>query len=58
MLALRFLTLPIAMATFAILYVLATKAPAAVESGNLLLWIVLPVLVVGKLVKATREVQP
>ncbi len=41
MLALRVLTLPIALAAFAILYVVATKAPDFVESANILIWLVL-----------------
>ncbi|MGO7727949.1 hypothetical protein [Rhizobium leguminosarum] len=52
MLLLRFLTLPIAMFVFAVLYTLAIKAPAAVEIGSLVLWIIVPLLIVAKLVRA------
>ena len=38
MLALRVLSLPIAMATFTALYVASIKAPHAVETGSLLIW--------------------
>ncbi|CAD0210258.1 hypothetical protein AGRHK599_LOCUS273 [Rhizobium rhizogenes] len=51
MLVLRVLCLPIAMLFFAILYTVAIKAPDAVEAGNLIVWIVLPLLIVGKLVR-------
>lgn len=52
MLLLRILTLPIAMFVFAVLYTLAIKAPAAVEIGSLVLWIILPLLIVAKHVGA------
>ena len=48
MLLLRFLTLPIAMKTFTLLYVAATKAPAAVEVGSLLIWPTLALLLIGQ----------
>ncbi|MNV74841.1 hypothetical protein D3C71_1680930 [compost metagenome] len=51
MLALRVLCLPIAMAAFAILYTAAIKAPEVIEAGSLVLWIVLPLLIVGKLIR-------
>ncbi|MDH7806834.1 MULTISPECIES: hypothetical protein [unclassified Rhizobium] len=50
MLVLRILALPIAMLSFAILYTIAIKAPEAVEAGNLVLWIVVPLLVAGKFI--------
>ncbi|MBB4282620.1 hypothetical protein GGE43_002533 [Agrobacterium tumefaciens] len=49
MLALRILGFPIALAAFAILYVIATKAPEAVEVTNIILWLLLPVIVIAKL---------
>ncbi|MGV1758899.1 hypothetical protein ACQZ6F_18990 [Rhizobium sp. A22-96] len=52
MLALRILGFPIAMAAFTVLYVIATKAPEAVEVGSLVLWIILPLLIIAKLVRA------
>lgn len=52
MLLLRILTLPIAMFVFAALYTMAIKAPHAVEVGSLVLWIILPLLIVAKLVRA------
>lgn len=51
MLALRILGFPIAMAAFAVLYVLATKAPEAVEVGNLLLWMLLPTVLITKVAR-------
>lgn len=53
MLALRILTLPIAMAVFAALYTMAIKAPAAVEVGSLLMW---PLLAIALLAKAARRI--
>lgn len=38
MLALRILSLPIALAVFVLLYVVSIKAPHAVETGSLLMW--------------------
>jgi hypothetical protein len=55
MLALRILTLPIAMAAFMVLYTTATKAPAIVEIANLILWIILPFLTVAKLVRTIKR---
>ncbi|MGO7087486.1 hypothetical protein AB9E14_07640 [Rhizobium leguminosarum] len=52
MLLLRILTLPIALFTFVALYTLAIKAPAAVETGSLVLWIILPLVIAAKLVMA------
>lgn len=49
MLALRILGLPIAMAAFAVLYVIATKTPEAVEVTNIILWLLLPVILIAKL---------
>lgn len=51
MLLLRFLTFPIAMFAFAVLYTLAIKAPAAAEIGSLVLWVILPLLVIGRVVR-------
>ena len=48
---LRVLCLPIAMAAFAILHTSAIKAPEVIEAGSLALWIVLPLLIVGKLTR-------
>lgn len=49
MLALRILGLPFAMAAFTVLYVVATKAPEAVEVTNIILWLLLPVILIAKL---------
>jgi hypothetical protein len=49
MLALRILSLPIAMAAFAVLYVVATKTPEAVEITNTIVWLILPVIMIAKL---------
>ncbi|MBO0127137.1 hypothetical protein [Agrobacterium sp. OT33] len=49
MLALRLLGFPIAVAAFAILYVIATKAPEAAEVTNIILWLLLPVTLTAKL---------
>jgi hypothetical protein len=49
MLALRILGLPIAIAAFAVLYVIATKTPEAVEVTNIILWLLLPVILIAKL---------
>jgi hypothetical protein len=49
MIALRILSLPLAMAAFAVLYVVATKAPEAVEMTNIILWLLLPVILIAKL---------
>ncbi|CAM3540872.1 hypothetical protein G6L26_008645 [Agrobacterium radiobacter] len=51
MLVLRVLWLPIAMAAFAILHTAAIKAPEVMEAGSLAFWIVLPLLIVGKLIR-------
>ncbi|NRF10798.1 hypothetical protein [Agrobacterium pusense] len=51
MLALRILSMPIAMATFATLYVLATKAPEAVEMTNIILWLLLPAVLIAKVAR-------
>lgn len=45
MLALRILCLPIAMIAFTLLYLVAIKASHAVESFNLVIWLLLPVLI-------------
>jgi hypothetical protein len=49
MLALRMLTLPIAMAAFVILYVVANKAPHAVEVLNIFVWVLLLFVVLSKI---------
>lgn len=49
MLALRILTLPIAMLAFIALYSAAIKVPQTVEFVSLVLWLALPVILVGKL---------
>jgi hypothetical protein len=49
LIALRILSLPLAMAAFAVLYVVATKAPEAVEMTNIILWLLLPVILIAKL---------
>lgn len=49
MLTLRILTLPIAMAAFTLLYVVATKAPHAVESTNAIVWLTLPLVLIWKI---------
>ncbi|MBB2828171.1 UNVERIFIED_ORG: hypothetical protein GGI63_004635 [Rhizobium esperanzae] len=55
MLALRVLTLPIALAAFAALYVAATKAPHFVESANVLIWLaLLPAAIVYRLLSSNR----
>ncbi|WP_332302064.1 hypothetical protein [Rhizobium sp. GR12] len=48
MIALRILSLPLAMAAFAVLYVVATKAPEAVEMTNIILWLLLPAVLIAK----------
>ncbi len=48
MLALRILGFPIAMAAFTVLYVIATKAPEAVEMTNIMLWLLLPAVLIAK----------
>jgi hypothetical protein len=49
MLLLRILTLPIAMLAFVVLYALAIKAPSAVETASLWLWIGLPFVLIARL---------
>ncbi len=49
MLALRILAMPTAMAAFTVLYVVATKAPEAVEVATIILWLLLPVILIAKL---------
>lgn len=44
MLLLRILTLPFALTSFAALYIVATKAPAAVEMASIVLWVALPIV--------------
>lgn len=55
MLALRILTLPIAMTAFTVLYVIANKAPQAVESANIFIWLLLPVALVYRVISSVRE---
>ncbi|MGV2133867.1 hypothetical protein GOZ83_13665 [Agrobacterium vitis] len=54
MLALRILTLPIAMAAFTLLYVIATKTPHAVESVNVVVWLMLPLVLIWKISRRRR----
>lgn len=49
MLALRILGLPMTMAAFTVLYVVATSAPEAVEMTNIILWLLLPAILIAKL---------
>ena len=49
MLALPILSLPVALASFVLLYVIATKAPHAVESVNIVVWFLLPVVLGWKI---------
>jgi hypothetical protein len=51
MLLRRILTLPIAMLAFSCLYSLSIKVPQLVEIGNLILWIVFPVIVIFAMIK-------
>ncbi len=53
MLLLRILTLPIALLTFSALYSASIKVPHLVETGSLLFWIVLPVIVIVAMLKRT-----
>ena len=55
MLALRILSLPIALAAFVLLYVIATKAPHAVESVNIVVWLILPIIVGMKILTGIRR---
>lgn len=55
MLALRILSLPLALAAFTLLYVVANKAPHAVESINLFVWLLLPALVGMKILTMYRK---
>lgn len=53
MIALRILSMPLAMAAFAVLYVVATKAPEAVEMTNIILWLLLPAVLIAKAARRT-----
>lgn len=53
-LALRILSLPIALAVFVLLYVVAAKTPHAVESVNIIVWLLLP-LVLGWKISRRRH---
>ncbi|MDP9837701.1 hypothetical protein J2T09_002458 [Neorhizobium huautlense] len=55
MLVLRILSLPLALAAFALLYVVANKAPHAVESINVFVWLLLPALVGLKIFARQRK---
>lgn len=59
MLALRILSMPIAMAAFVVLYVVATKAPEAVEATNIILWLLLPIVLTANLARklSTRKME-
>lgn len=48
MIALRILSLTLAMAAFTVLYVVATKAPEAVEMTNIIFWLFLPAVLIPK----------
>lgn len=48
MLVLRILTLPIAMAAFTLLYIVAIKAPHAVEYVSIAAWLLLPCVLILK----------
>ena len=54
-LALRILTLPIAMAAFTLLYVIAIKAPHAVESVSIAAWLLLPCVLILKISRRRRD---
>lgn len=51
MFILRILTLPIALFTFAGLYSISIKAPAAVEFVSLALCMILPLVLIAKLLR-------
>jgi hypothetical protein len=53
MVALRILSLPIGLAVFTALYVIANKAPDAVETLNVMLWIALPIISAISFLKRT-----
>lgn len=53
MIALRILSMPLAMAAFTVLYVVATKAPEAVEMTNIILWLLLPAVLIAKSARRT-----
>ncbi|MDP9590500.1 UNVERIFIED_ORG: C4-dicarboxylate transporter [Shinella zoogloeoides] len=55
MLALRILSLPIAMAALVALYIVANKAPHAVESVNIVVWLILPIIVGMKILEGIRR---
>lgn len=55
MLTLRILTLPIAMVAFTLMYVLATKAPHAVESVSIAAWLLLPCALILKISRRRRN---
>lgn len=59
MLALRILSMPIAVAAFTTLYVVATKTPEAVEATNIILWLLLPIVLIGKAARklSTRKME-
>lgn len=54
MVALRILSLPIWLTVFTTLYVIANKAPATVETTNIVVWILLPVAVAWKISRRRR----
>lgn len=49
MLALRILTLPIGMAAFVALYVVANKAPHVIEVLNIFVWVLLPFVILSRI---------
>ncbi|MCJ8237410.1 hypothetical protein [Peteryoungia algae] len=54
MVALRILSLPIGLMVFTALYVIANKAPATVETTNIVVWILLPVALAWKFSRRRR----
>jgi hypothetical protein len=54
MAALRIHSLPIGLTVFTALYVIANKAPATVETTNIVVWILLPVALAWKISRRRR----
>lgn len=54
MVALRILSLPIGLTVFTALYVIANKAPATVETINIVVWILLPLAGAWKISRRRR----
>jgi len=53
--AFRILSLPMAMAAFVLLYVIATKAPSAMESVDVAVWFTLPLILIWKISRRRRR---